>query len=47
MSEGEGIKNFRKTDPYVNGRSPVEEMTGGAAPPRVPVKVWTLSIYRS
>lgn len=27
-----------------NGRVPAEEMTGGAAPPRVPVKVWTLAI---
>ncbi len=27
----------------VNGRVPDEETTGGAAPPRVPVKVWTLA----
>lgn len=26
-----------------NGRVPEEEMTGGATPPRVPVKVWTLA----
>lgn len=25
-----------------NGRSPADETTGGGAPPRVPVKVWTL-----
>lgn len=25
------------------GRVPAEEMTGGGAPPRVPVKVWTLA----
>ncbi len=25
------------------GRSPVPETTAGAAPPRVPVKVWTLA----
>jgi hypothetical protein len=26
-----------------NGRLPAELTTGGAGPPRVPVKVWTLS----
>jgi hypothetical protein len=28
----------------LNGRSPADEITGGAAPPRVPVKVWTLAV---
>lgn len=28
----------------VKGRVPEEETTGGAAPPRVPVKVWTLAL---
>jgi len=26
----------------LNGRSPVDSTTAGAAPPRAPVKVWTL-----
>lgn len=32
-----------KVSPFTEkGRSPVDEMTGGGAPPRVPVKAWTL-----
>lgn len=34
-----------KVAPFTaNGRVPAEEMTGGAAAPRVPVKVWTLAV---
>jgi len=32
-----------KVSPFTeNGRSPVDSMTAGGAPPRVPVNVWTL-----
>ena len=36
---------FTKVSPFTeNGRSPAELVTGGGGPPRVPVKVWTLSV---